>query len=166
MFRKTWCEVDFATVELMAKGVEYERPHTLLGPAVRARFRELRALFGERADGRANNAGALHQRPQRGTVVTFREEDERQARGAATGLIGLYLSTALPDNIELGDAILATGAGAIPGALVGSWLSSQKAGQAARSAVPISPRIVAFSKTKYDTERNANRRNVAPRPPR
>ncbi|MGI9626431.1 MAG: L-2-amino-thiazoline-4-carboxylic acid hydrolase [Longimicrobiales bacterium] len=29
MFRKTWCEFDFATAEWMAKGVKYERPHTL-----------------------------------------------------------------------------------------------------------------------------------------
>jgi len=29
MFRKTWCEFDFATAEYMAEGVKYERPHTL-----------------------------------------------------------------------------------------------------------------------------------------
>lgn len=29
MFRKTYCVIDFASAELMAKGVRYERPHTL-----------------------------------------------------------------------------------------------------------------------------------------
>jgi len=29
MFRNTWCKIDFATAEWMAKGAKYERPHTL-----------------------------------------------------------------------------------------------------------------------------------------
>ena len=29
MFRKTWCAIDFASAEWMAKGAKYERPHTL-----------------------------------------------------------------------------------------------------------------------------------------
>jgi len=29
MFRRTWCVVDFASAELMLRGVKYERPHTL-----------------------------------------------------------------------------------------------------------------------------------------